>query len=252
MLIQACLNGSRARGEHPALPTTPDELARAAEAAVAAGAGAIHIHARGADSTQSIAPEHCAASLAAIRARCPGVPIGLSTAAWIEPDVARRLALIGAWHVLRDYVSVNFSEEGATELCALVLRRGIGVEAGLANVDDAERLAASGLAPICLRVLWELETITSAGRVGSVEVDAALAVGDEMIAYLDRRSIAAPRLLHCLEGAAWPALRRALTLGYDTRIGLEDTSLLPDGSLARDNADLVAHAVALACAADRR
>jgi uncharacterized protein (DUF849 family) len=27
MLIQACLNGSRVPGEHPALPGTPEELA---------------------------------------------------------------------------------------------------------------------------------------------------------------------------------------------------------------------------------
>jgi len=31
--------------------------------------------------------------------------------------------------------------------------------------------------------------------------------------------------------------------GYDTRIGLEDTLTLPDGQLAKDNAELVACAV---------
>jgi uncharacterized protein (DUF849 family) len=38
---QACLNGARAPGSHPALPISPAEVATAA-AARAAGAGAVH------------------------------------------------------------------------------------------------------------------------------------------------------------------------------------------------------------------
>ena len=49
MLIKACLNGSRELGAHPALPLTPTQLADAARNAVAAGAGALHIHPRRAD-----------------------------------------------------------------------------------------------------------------------------------------------------------------------------------------------------------
>jgi uncharacterized protein (DUF849 family) len=43
----------------------------------------------------------------------------------------------------------------------------------------------------------------------------------------------------------WPALRQAARLGLDMRIGLEDTLEMPDGSLAPDNAALVAAARAL-------
>ena len=57
MLIKACLNGSRALGEHPALPLTPAQLAAAARDAVAAGAGALHIHPRRADGSQSFDAE---------------------------------------------------------------------------------------------------------------------------------------------------------------------------------------------------
>lgn len=49
-------------------------------------------------------------------------------------------------------------------------------------------------------------------------------------------------LLHGEGASAWPALRLALRLGLDTRIGLEDTLELPDGTLAPDNAALVAAA----------
>src|SRR5215468_1200771 len=48
MLLQACLNGSRTPGEHPALPISPLELARDAQRVIAAGAHALHIHPRNA------------------------------------------------------------------------------------------------------------------------------------------------------------------------------------------------------------
>ena len=41
MLLKAALNGARTRADHPAIPLTPDEQAREAIAAVAAGAGAL-------------------------------------------------------------------------------------------------------------------------------------------------------------------------------------------------------------------
>ncbi len=234
MLIQACLNGSRAPGEHPGLPIHPAELADAVLRCIVAGAGALHIHPRATDGTQTLDPTAQAAAIVAIRARCPALPLGVSTAAWIEPDPARRLALIQHWRTLPDHASVNLAEAGAVDLCHALLARGIGVEAGLASADDVDRLHAAGLAAACLRVLVEPPEATAAS---------ALATAQQILAALDRHAIAVPRLLHGAEGAAWPVLDLAVRLGYDTRIGLEDTLLLPDARLAADNAELVAEAV---------
>jgi uncharacterized protein (DUF849 family) len=41
---------------------------------------------------------------------------------------------------------------------------------------------------------------------------------------------------------AWVFIELADKHGYDTRIGLEDTLVLPDATCARDNAELVAAA----------
>ena len=49
MLIQAAINGSLAKVEHPHIPLTSAELATAAAEAATAGAGAIHFHARAED-----------------------------------------------------------------------------------------------------------------------------------------------------------------------------------------------------------
>ena len=40
-------------------------------------------------------------------------------------------------------------------------------------------------------------------------------------------------------------MRAAVAMGQDIRVGLEDTTVLPDGSVAEGNADLVAAAVRL-------
>jgi uncharacterized protein (DUF849 family) len=211
MLIKACLNGSRAPGEHPALPLTPAQLADAARGAVAAGAGALHIHPRRADGSQSFEPSDVAAAVAAVRAACPGAPVGGTTIAWAEPDPARRLALVQSWTIRPDFVSVNFSEAGTEQLCAALLASRIGIEAGLASADDARLLIATGLAGRCVRLLIEPD---------EPEITAALATVRAIEALLDE----------------------ALRCGYDTRIGLEDTLVLPDGRTARDNAELVAAA----------
>jgi uncharacterized protein (DUF849 family) len=231
MFLKACLNGSREPGEHPQLPLTADELARAAQSVIEAGAHAVHIHPRGADGKQSLDARDQAATIAAIRAHCPGLPVGVSTAIWIEPDVQRRLASIQAWTILPDFASVNFDEPGIDELCALLFARGIGVEVGLSAVEDVQLLWQPGIADRCLRIL--IEPIEE-------EAQAALATTEAIVECLDEARIQLPRLLHGFETTAWPVLNVALQRGYDTRIGLEDTLLLSDGRLAKNNAELVA------------
>lgn len=46
-------------------------------------------------------------------------------------------------------------------------------------------------------------------------------------------------------GASWAVSARALTRGHGIRTGLEDTTVLPDGRLAPDNATLVRAAAAM-------
>ncbi|HEX2508541.1 MAG TPA: 3-keto-5-aminohexanoate cleavage protein [Miltoncostaeaceae bacterium] len=98
-LLQAALNGDRG---HPATPRTPGELAAEARAAVAAGARSLHLHPYDDAGRQTLAAAPCAAALRAVRDACPGVEISLSTSAAIEPDPARRDALVAAWTELPD------------------------------------------------------------------------------------------------------------------------------------------------------
>ena len=54
-----------------------------------------------------------------------------------------------------------------------------------------------------------------------------------------------PRLIHGTDEAVWPLLERAMRGGHVSRIGLEDTLLLPSGEVANDNAALVRAAKSL-------
>jgi uncharacterized protein (DUF849 family) len=226
-MLQVCLNGPRTRTEFAALPVSPDELAAAATAAVAAGAVDIHLHPKTADGADSLAPEVVAAAVAAVRAAVPSVPVGVTTGAWAEPDPARRAALVRAWTVLPDHASVNWHEDGAAEVVQALLSLGIGVEAGIfSGTAAAERFRASPPAPRVLRVLAE---ITDTGP------DTATDTASALLAALGP----GPVLLHGQDGGAWPVLAHARALGPDTRIGLEDVLVLPDGTAPAGNADLV-------------
>lgn len=240
-LIKACLNGLTTRTQHPAVPISPDEIARAAAGAVAAGAGALHVHARRPDGAQTLEPAVCDAVVAAIRRACPGVPVGLSTIADAEPDPARRAALVAAWEVKPDFVSVNVREDGLQDLCATLIRRGIGIEAGLWDRDDADRFLASDLPRYCLRILIEPTAKDPAGAVA-----VARSISNRL-----RSAGMTLRQVHHGEGiATWAVLRAAIAEGHDIRIGFEDTTSGPDGAPVRDNAELVTLAVRLRDAAE--
>jgi uncharacterized protein (DUF849 family) len=227
MLLKAALNGARTRADHPAVPLTPGEQAREATAAVAAGAGALHVHVRDADGQESLAADDVAGTLEAIRAACPGVPVGVSTGAWIEPQPRRRLALIRGWAVRPDFASVNLHETGATDLIRRLLDSGVGVEAGLWSAPAVRVLIESGLAHRCLRILIEPGETPGDPRVNLDRIERALAGVDR------------PRLLHGFDASAWDLLALAARRHYDARTGFEDTLTLPDGSRASSNAALV-------------
>jgi uncharacterized protein (DUF849 family) len=227
VLLQAALNGDRTRAEHPAVPLSAEELAHDAAACVAAGAGAIHLHPRDADGRESLAPEVVDAVVEAVRGAC-GVPVGVTTGAWIEPDLERRLALISGWSA-PDYSSVNVCEEGSAEAMRALLGAGVGIEAGVWSAEDAEALVASGLAGRVARVLIEP---VDAG-------EGCLAIVEAIHVALDAGGVTAPRLQHGDGDATWPLIEDAVRRGLDTRVGLEDTLRDPDGATTTGNPALV-------------
>lgn len=228
MAVKACLNGGRTRAEHPAVPLTPGELAADAVAAREAGAFAVHAHPRNARGAETMDARACDAAVAAIRAAARGLPIGLSTAATIDPDPFARAAALTAWRQRPDFVSVNLSELGWAGIVRAALHAGIGVEAGLSKPADAEELAGSPFSHQVRRALVEVD--------GGVED--ARAIAELIPAQI-------PQLWHGYGARTWGVISAGIAAGVDVRVGLEDVLVLPDGRVAADNAELVAAAVEL-------
>jgi uncharacterized protein (DUF849 family) len=235
MWFQACLNGGRTSTEHAAVPITPAALADDARRVLAAGAASLHVHSIDKAGVESLAPDVVGATLKAIREACPGVAVGISTAAYIEPDLSRRLTLMEIWTVLPDFVSVNLSEPGIEQVIAVLVRKNVGLEAGIWTAADAQFLLTLTDVP-WLRLL--LEPWKSDPEQANMMVDTIEDVLGDALPQV-------PRLIHGTDEAVWPLLERAMRGGHVSRIGLEDTLLLPSGEIATDNAALVQAAKAM-------
>ena len=231
--LQAALNGDRI---HPAAPRTPSAIAEAARAAVGAGAQSVHVHAFDGAGRETLDGAACAKVVRAIRALCPETPISVTTSAAIVGNPRKRFSIVEAWEEMPDLVTANQGEPGIVELCELLLSRGVGVEAGLLSIADARAFVLSGLAGKCRRVLIE-----------PLDVDPEVAVqhAAEMEDIVISAGITLEQVHHGCGIACWAVNRRGLERGHGIRTGLEDTTLLPDGKQARDNADLVAAAARL-------
>jgi len=233
VFLQAALNGDRL---HPAAPRTPAQIARDAHAAVDAGAQSVHVHAFDDAGRETLDGIVCAKVLRAIRALCKDTPISLTTSATIVGVPMQRLRIVEAWEEMPDLVTANQGEPGIVELCELLLSRGVGIEAGLLTIDDARAFVRSGLADKCCRVLIE-----------PLEDDPGIALqhAAEMEEVVLSAGIQLEQVHHGYGIACWAVNRRALERGHGIRTGFEDVTLMPDATLARGNADLVAAAVCL-------
>jgi uncharacterized protein (DUF849 family) len=233
VLIQACLNGGTTRAEHPAVPLSPAELAAEARAAQLAGARALHLHPRDSSGAQTLAAGDVLGAVTAVRA-ATGLPVGVTTGIWtVDGDAARRMSLVADWAGpdRPDYASINVHEPGTDALADLLTSTGIEIEAGVWTAADARLLAASELGRRALRVLIEPEDRSPASAVATAAACAA---------ELARGGITAPQLHHGYGLATYEVIRAAAEMGTDVRIGLEDTTVLPDGSTAAGNGELVA------------
>ena len=90
----------------------------------------------------------------------------MTTGLWVTGDVWTRRDEVMSWSDLEpaqrpDFASVNLSEDGWQELTVILADAGIGAEAGVWSVADAE--AAAGFAPSAgwLRILVEVAGATA-------------------------------------------------------------------------------------------
>lgn len=225
-MIQVAVNGSRKEVQ---IPVTHENLCESAIGAVQNGASSIHIHIIDFDGKETLGAEYIDRQISMIRELSPEIPVGISTGEWIEPNVQLRLREIKFWNVIPDFVSVNYYEKGYKKILRALNEKGIGVEAGLKDLDDMTRFLEYDRCFI-KRILIEPET---------KDINKAINEAATLCTKLSDEKIKIPILVHGLGATTWPLFKFAIEHNYETRIGMEDTLRLPDGRIAKSNAELV-------------
>ena len=139
------------------VPRQPPRSSRATpSAAVEAGAQALHVHPRGEDGRESLAPPRRRRGRRAARGASPTSSSRSPPACGSPAATSQRGSRhVRGWSELPDCCSLNVAEEGWRELGELLAERGVWIEAGLFAPRHPEQLAESGLARHCRRALVE-------------------------------------------------------------------------------------------------
>ena len=247
-------NGARrSKADHPALPTTPAELARTASECLEAGAAMIHLHVRDRDSRHLLDVEAYRAAMEAIRAavgdrlvvQVTSEAVGVYSATE-QMSVIKALRPEAVSLALSELAPAPSAEPEFLRFLSWMRSERIAPQIILYTPDEAVRLSKMrerGLPFPDLPVLYVLGRYTS-GQIAQAR-DLLPFLAEEM-----------PRFRHwmtCAFGRYETACVTAGALfGGHVRVGFENNLARPDGTIARSNAELVvAVATALeACACD--
>jgi uncharacterized protein (DUF849 family) len=244
VLLMVAPNGARrTRADHPALPLTPEEMAETAAACAREGAAALHLHVRDEQERHSLDPRHYRAALAAIERRAGGrICVQITTEAAGRYDRHAQMECVRALRpgavslALREILpgdAPRLREETHAFLLELG-RQAISPQFILYAPSEVRRLArlhAEGVIPqrrpFLLFVL---------GRYGGPP-----GRPEDMGGWLEALGGLNCHWMVCAFGPAEAEVAcAAATAGGHARIGFENNLLLPDGTLAPDNAALVA------------
>jgi uncharacterized protein (DUF849 family) len=242
VMIMVAPNGARrTKTDHPALPMTAEELAIDAEACMAAGAGAVHLHVRADDGTHILDAKRYRAATAAVSARTGGgMAVQITTEAVGLYTVAEQMSVVR--DVVPDAVSLAVRElvpdgDGEAEAGAFfrwLKTAGVSPQFILYDVADVQRffdLQERGVIPFSLPFL-----IFVLGRYIKGQQSEPADLAPFVAALEGREAIWAmcafgKRELACAEAA--------MAAGGHVRVGFENNIHAPDGSLAASNAELV-------------
>lgn len=241
-MIAVAPNGARkTAADHPALPITPAELARTAAACREAGASMIHLHVRDRDGRHTLDVSAYRDAIAAVREAVGETMVIQATSESVglyRPEqqmaMVRDLRPEAVSLAIREILPDAAAEPEAAAFLDWLHKEGILPQYILyadADLQRFEDLVARGIVPgdrhLLLFVLGRYSKDQQSMPADLLPFLAANEQGRAWTICAFGRSEAA-----CALGAA--------TLGGHVRVGFENNLLLPDGSLAPDNAALVA------------
>jgi uncharacterized protein (DUF849 family) len=255
----AVTGGQTTREQHPGLPVTPEEIARAAYECYNEGAAIVHIHVRDPKTgKRSMELEHYVETVQRLKAKCNMI-INLSTGPGgqltVGPDNQPQMD--------RSFMAtpekrVEHVVKLKPDLCSLDIgssNAGFGVFVNAQAVIDkmAEMIKQAGVKPeVEIFDVGHIQIANRLIKLGLVEKNAhfQLCMGTKMGVPATVRD--AVYLAESLpSGTTWsifgigashfPMVAMGVLMGGHVRVGFEDNVYFKKGQLAKSNAELVQH-----------
>jgi uncharacterized protein (DUF849 family) len=252
----------------PAIPYTPEEYAAEARRAVDEGCSMIHIHARKPDGAPSYEIDDFRAITEAILADVGQVVINYSTGA-IGVPVSKRIEYLR--ELRPDVAALNMGSMNYAKYSRR--RKEFVFTAVFENSFETITAFLSVMSELGIRPEHEcfdlghvasLPPLLDMGLLeGPLQVSCVLGVVGGAPASAEVLDFVSRQIPDARDGAnnwgvigisreQWQLGAKALELGGNFRVGLEDNFYLPDGEMAESNGALIAHARELVESAGRR
>lgn len=244
LVIAVAPNGARySRADHPELPLTTQQLAQTALACLEAGARMIHLHVRDSNNKHSIQPQHYLPALEAVKEA-----VGDEMIVQVTSEAAG---------IYSSSEQIQLMTELMPDCVSVALRELVPDDGKIEPFKEfIHCLTAKG----CL-LQYILYDETDFERYQNMILTGVIPEGGHSVLYvLGRYTKSAPTLeivsqyksiltteipiMVCTFGANGnQILARSVELGTHARIGFENGFYLPNGDIARDNAQLIEQSI---------
>jgi uncharacterized protein (DUF849 family) len=240
-IVMSAPNGARrGKEDHHSLPITPDEIATCAEDVADAGASIIHVHVRDGQGAHSLDSDRYQAAIAAIRGRVGDrLIIQVTTEACGIYSAEQQMAMVKELKpeavslALRELCPDENGEAEAAKFFAWLNENDVMPQYILYTPQEVTRFEAlreRGIVPDD----WPFVLLVLGSYSNSTNGDPRLLPG-----YVARLNPDVAWAVCCFGATEDAAVIAAGNMNGHARVGFENNLLLPDGSMAPDNAALV-------------
>ena len=244
LIITSAPNGAyKLAADHPEVPLTAKQMAATAKACLAAGASMLHLHIRDAQGRHSLDIEGYRTAQQAVReAVGDALVIQVTSEAAKVYEAPAQIAMVRALRPeavsvgLREVDQPAIGEAGLAEFFAWLARERVMTQVILYDVADLRRwqdLRARGIVPEAPWFLLFVLGRYTAGQTSSPT---------DLLPFVHAHSTGEPWAVCAFGKTEHACVTAAAALGGHVRVGFETNLHLKDGTLAADNAALVAQA----------
>ena len=254
LMIAVAPNGARkTQQDHPSIPISPQELADTASNCLDAGACMIHLHVRDERQGHTLDPTKYAAAITAIRERVGEkliLQITTEAVGIYKPEeqieVVKTVKPEAASIALREFCPDESYEQQTGEFFMWMHIEGVSPQYILYDETDIQRFNA-----YCEKGFIPGETHTVLLVLGRYTKNQESAVSD-LFPLLDEVNKNHLWWLCAFGKTESQCMNKSIELGGHCRVGFENNTAMPDGSIANGNHELIEVITDSAQSADRQ